>query len=164
MTDLYAFLDRSGISYERHDHAPVFTVEEALRYVPPLPGAKLKNLFLCDRKGRRHFLVAVGFDKRVDLKALAGVLEVAHLRLGSPGRLRRMLALDPGAVSLLGVINDSEGAVEVVIDRPVWRQEAFQCHPLVNTSTLVVAREEMERFFSLTGHPPRVLEVPGGAA
>jgi len=161
MTDLFAFLDRSGISYERHDHAPVYTVEEALRHVPRLPGAKLKNLFLCDRKGKRHLLVAVGFDKRVDLKALAQVLEVPHLRFGSPGRLWETLALEPGSVSLLGVVNDSEGAVEVVIDRRVWEHDAFQCHPLVNTSTLVVARGGLERFFSLTGHRPRILDVPG---
>jgi Ala-tRNA(Pro) deacylase len=161
MTDLFAFLDRSGIPYERHDHAPVYTVEEALRHVPPLPGAKLKNLFLCDRKGKRHFLVTVGFDKRVDLKALARVMEVPQLRFGSPGRLWERLALEPGSVSLLGVINDANGAVEVVIDRFVWEQEALQCHPLVNTSTLVVTREDMGRFLALTGHRPRVLEVPG---
>ncbi|MCF8061405.1 MAG: prolyl-tRNA synthetase associated domain-containing protein [Deltaproteobacteria bacterium] len=160
MTDVSAFLDRSGIPYERHDHAPVYTVEEALRHVPPLPGARLKNLFLCDRKGKRHFLVAVGFDKRVDLKSLARIMEVSHLRFGSPGRLREKLALEPGSVSLLAVVNDSGGAVEVVIDRGVWEQEAFQCHPLVNTSTLVIARNDMERFFTLTGHRPRFLDVP----
>jgi len=161
MTDVFAFLDRSGIPYERHDHAPVYTVEEALRHVPRLPGAKLKNLFLCDRKGNRHFLVAVGFDKRADLKGLARALEVPHLRFGSPGRLWETLALEPGSVSLLGVVNDTGGRVEVVIDRAVWEHDAFQCHPLVNTSTLVVAREDMERFFALTGHRPRVLDVPG---
>lgn len=161
MTDVFAFLDRSGIAYERHDHAPVYTVEEALRHVPPLPGAKLKNLFLCDRKGRAHFLVAVGFDKRVDLKRLARVLDVPHLRFGSPRRLAEMLDLEPGSVSLLGVVNDTRRAVEVVVDRAVWKQEAFQCHPLVNTSTLVIAREGLERLFERTGHRPRVVEVPG---
>ena len=69
MTDIYEILDRHGISYERTDHPPVFTVEEADRLVPPLPGAKTKNLFLRDNKGKRHFLVVVSGDKQVDLEA-----------------------------------------------------------------------------------------------
>ena len=69
MTDIYAFLTQNDIAYQRQDHPAVFTCEEALRLVPPLPGAKTKNLFLRDRKGRRHFLVVVGYEKAVDLKA-----------------------------------------------------------------------------------------------
>mgnify|MGYP001070242727 CR=1 FL=1 len=69
--DIYAFLSEHEIEYERHDHPPVFTVEEALRLVPRLPAAKTKNLFVRDKKGRRHVLVVVGYDKTVDLKALA---------------------------------------------------------------------------------------------
>jgi len=163
MTDLFDFLDRRGIPYERHDHPAVFTVEEALRHVPPLPGGKLKNLFLCDRKGSRYFLVVVGFEKRVDLKALARGLGVPSLRFASPERLMERLGLEPGAVSILGVINDRDGAVEVVMDRTVWQCDPLQCHPLVNTSTLVIPREGVERFFAATGHRPRVMDVPGKA-
>lgn len=160
MMDIFAFLDNAGVCYEHYDHPPVRTVEEALRDVPPLPGAKTKNLFLCDRKGRRHFLVVVGFDKRVDLRALKGLLGVSSLRFGSPRRLHECLGVEPGAVSLLGVVNDRGGEVEVVVDREVWQSALFQCHPLVNTSTLLISRQGMQRFFQAAAHEPRVMEVP----
>ena len=71
--DIYEFFSEHGVDFERHDHPPVFTVEEAVRLVPELPAAHTKNLFLRDKKGRRHVLVVVGYDKTVDLKGLAGV-------------------------------------------------------------------------------------------
>jgi len=162
--DIFAFLDDAGVPYERYDHPPVYTVEEALRDVPPLPGARTKNLFLCDRRGRRHFLVVVGFEKKVDLKALRERLGVSALRFGSPRRLHERLGVEPGAVSLLGAVNDRDREVEVIVDREVWQQSTmFQCHPLVNTSTLLIPRQGIQRFFQATGHEPRVMEVPGQA-
>jgi Ala-tRNA(Pro) deacylase len=71
--DIYRFLARHDIEHERHDHPPVFTCEEGSRLVPDLPATRTKNLFLRDRKGRRHFLVVVGYERAVDLKALSGV-------------------------------------------------------------------------------------------
>jgi Ala-tRNA(Pro) deacylase len=161
MTDIYQFLDQHGIGYERHDHPPVFTCEEAQRLVPPLDAAPTKNLFLRDDKGRRHFLVSVGFEKSVDLKKLSSVIGSSKLSLASPERLKEHLGVDPGAVTLLGVVNDPDHAVEVIVDENLWNSQAFQCHPLVNTSTLVVSREGMERLFGATGHKIRVVCVPG---
>lgn len=158
--DLYQFFDMHGIAYERHDHPPVYTVEEAKRLVPPLPGARIKNLFLCDPKGRHHFLLVVGFDKRVDLKALAPLLGVNRLRFGSSARLERFLGVAPGAVTVLAILNDPQGRVELVMDEEIWQAPAFQCHPLVNTSTLVLARGDLMRVIALSRHRPRVLRVP----
>jgi Ala-tRNA(Pro) deacylase len=158
--DIYQFLDENGIKYERQDHPAVFTVEEARRLVPPLPGAKTKNLFLRDRKGRRHFLVVVGYGKAVDLKALTALLGVSKLGFASPERLQRYLGVTPGAVSIMGVVNDSRREVEVIVDRDLWDARAFQCHPLVNTSTLVISRDHLQRFLDATGHQVRVLDVP----
>ncbi len=160
MTDIYAFLDAERIPYERFDHPPVYTVAEAERLVPPLPATHTKNLFLRDRRGERHFLVVVGFEKMVDLKGLARLLGVRKLGFGSPERLRRYLGVEPGAVSLLALVNDEAGAVEVVIDRPLWEARALACHPLVNTSTLTIARADMARFLRATGHSPRLVDVP----
>ncbi len=159
--DIYAFLDDHGIGYQRHDHPAVFTCEQAKRLVPPLDAADAKNLFVRDRKGRRHFLVVVGYDKSVDLKALAGMLGVRALTLASPRRLRQHLGVDPGSVSLLSVVNDVEGAVQVVVDRALWRAAALGVHPLVNTSTLVMRRGDLERLLEVTGHSLQVLEIPG---
>ena len=160
VAELLAFLKRHQIDYVRQDHPPVFTVEEALRHVPPLPGAHTKNLFLRDRKGLRHFLVVVGYDKTVDLKALTGVLGVSKLGFSSPERLQRYLGVDPGSVSMMGLFNDKEADVELVVERGLWSAEAFQCHPLTNTSTIVIAKDDLIRFLDITGHRARVLEIP----
>jgi Ala-tRNA(Pro) deacylase len=161
MNDIYMFFAEHGIEYQRQDHPPVYTCEEGLRLVPPLRGAKTKNLFLRDRKGQRHFLVTVGYEKAVDLRALREILGVSKLGFASPQRLERYLGVDPGAVSLLAVVNDTNREVEVIVDEGLWAAEAFQCHPLVNTSTLVVSRDDLCRFLEITGHAVRVLDVPG---
>ena len=161
MKDIFRFLADHDIPYERVDHPPVFTCEEAERLVPPLPGAPTKNLFLRDRRGRRHFLMVVDDDKQVDLKQLTRLLQVSKLGMASPEGLQRYLGVEPGAVTLLGLINDAERAVEVVIDEKVWAAEALQCHPLVNTATVAIARSDIERFLQLSGHGYQVVEVPG---
>jgi Ala-tRNA(Pro) deacylase len=159
--DIYQFLADHDIEYERHDHPPVFTCEEAERLVPDMPAAKTKNLFLRDRKGRRHFLVVVGYEKAVDLRALTSLLGVRKLGFASPERLKRYLGVDPGSVSILGLMNDVNQAVEVIVDEGLWGAEAFRCHPLVNTSTLAISRDDVQRFLEITGHQVRILDVPG---
>ncbi len=158
--DIYQFFADHSIEYERHDHPAVFTVEEAKRLVPPLQGVKTKNLFLRDKKGRRHVLVVVGQDKSVDLKALSTLLGSPRLSLASLERLKKYLGITPGAVSILAVVNDANNEVEVVGDRDLWKANAFQCHPLVNTSTLVISKDHLERFLEITGHQVRLLNVP----
>ena len=161
MDEIYKFLADHQIKYERHDHPPVFTVEDINRLVPPLPAAKTKNLFLRDHKGQRHFLVVVSGDKRVDFKALPDIIKSSRLRFGSPDRLKKYLGVEPGSVTLLAVLNDVDKAVEVIIDSDLWVSEAFQFHPLVNTSTLVISRDNLLRFLDNTGHKIQILEVPG---
>jgi Ala-tRNA(Pro) deacylase len=158
--DIYAFFAEHGIEYQRFDHPAVYTVEEAKRLVPPMPGAKTKNLFLRNRSGKRHFLVVIGYDKAADLKALTKTLGVSKLGFASPERLLRYLGVEPGAVSILGLLNDRGHAVEVVVDRAIWEAKAISAHPLVNTSTLVLSHEGLARFLEATGHQPRLLNVP----
>jgi Ala-tRNA(Pro) deacylase len=164
MNEFFKFLSENGIEYDRHDHPPVFTVEEAKRLVPPLPGAKTKNLFLRDKKGRQHFLVVVGAEKQVDLKIFQKLLGAGRLSFGSPDRLMRYLGITPGAVSLFAIYNDRDCKVALIVDRILWESAAFQFHPLVNTSTLVISRKDVERFVVQTGHTLRTLEIPGRAA
>lgn len=164
MIDICQFLSDHDIPYERHDHPPVFTCEEAERLVPDMPATRTKNLFLRDRSGQRHFLVVVGYEKAVDLKALCPLLGVSKLGFASPARLKRYLGVDPGAVSILGLVNDLDKAVEVIVDESLWGANALRCHPLVNTSTLVISRDGIRRFLELTGHPARVLDVPDRGA
>jgi Ala-tRNA(Pro) deacylase len=163
VTEFFEFLDRNGIDYRRCDHPAVYTVEEAARLVPPLPGAKTKNLFLRDKPGRRHFLVCVPAAKQVDLRTLSDAIGSGRLSFGSSDRLMARLGVEPGAVTLLAVFNDPERTVELFVDEELWAHAAFQFHPLVNTSTLVVSREAVTRFLGLIGCPPRVIAVPGRA-
>lgn len=161
MADVYRFLEENAIAYERYDHPPVFTCAEADRLVPPMPGAKTKNIFVKDKKGRHHFLIVVECEKVVDLKTLSSLMGVRQLTMASHDRLRRFLGVDPGSVTILAVLNDTAGEVEVVFDDAIWNAPAFRCHPLVNTSTLCISKEGIQRFLGLTGHRLRVLNVPG---
>lgn len=159
--DIYRYLSEHGIDYERHDHPPVFTCEEADRLVPELPAEKTKNLFLRDKKGLQHFLVMVGYEKAVDLKAFSSILGIGGLGFASPERLKKYLGVDPGAVTILGLVHDLGKEVGVIVDEGLWQASAFRCHPLVNTSTLVISKENLERFLDLTGHTAQILDVPG---
>ncbi|MEM7130707.1 MAG: prolyl-tRNA synthetase associated domain-containing protein [Chloroflexota bacterium] len=158
--DIFSFLDQHEISYQRCDHPPVYTVAEAEEKVPPMPGADLKNLFIRNRKGTRFFLVVVGYETRVDLKGLATLLDEKKLNFASPEQLDHYLGIEPGSVSLLAIVNDTESEVEVVVDADIWQAEILKCHPLVNTSTLSLSRLDMERILELTGHSLSVVKVP----
>ncbi|MSR86769.1 prolyl-tRNA synthetase associated domain-containing protein [Candidatus Peribacteria bacterium] len=171
--DIYAFLDSHGISYQRFDHEAVFTCEQAKEIrTEPMPGKDTKNLFLRDEKGKRHFLVTVGHEKQVDIKALKKIFDVhppssaaadyggvKKLSFASPERLKTYLGVDPGSVTLLGLVNDTDHAVEVFIDEAIWKADAVCCHPLVNTATLVIAHAGLVKFLQATGHAATVINV-----
>ncbi len=159
--DIYAFLDQHGITYQRFDHPAVFTCEQANELRMPMPGKDTKNLFLRDKKGKRHFLVTVGHEKQVDLKALTEVLEVQQgLSFASSERLKEYLSVEPGSVTILGLVNDKNHGVEVIIDQAVWAADAVCAHPLVNTATLVIPHTGLETFLKATGHAVKVMDVP----
>jgi len=117
-----------------------------------------KNLFLCDKKARRFFLVVTACEKTVKLDKLASQLGVPHLRFGSEENLMRLLGVTRGSVTMMGLANDIEHVVELWIDTEIWNSEYFLSHPLVNTATLVLAKSELERFFALTGHTLHLFE------
>jgi Ala-tRNA(Pro) deacylase len=161
--DICQYLCDHGITYERYDHEPVFTCEQADRLHIPQGSAKTKNLFLRDRKGRRHILVTVGAAKSVDIRAMESILDAKSLSFASPERLERYLGLTPGAVTVLGVVNDPQGLVEVVVDKDLLAYPAMQCHPNTNSSTLVIPLDDVMRFLQITGHAPRIISVPAHA-
>ena len=160
MEAIYKFLDKNEIEYQRYDHPPVYTVEDVKQVTPDIPGSKTKNLFLRDKKGARHLLVSVPAAKRVDLKMLTKVIGATRLSFGSPDRLKKYLGIDPGAVSILAIINDPDKAVEVFVDKALWGAEAYQYHPLVNTSTLAIKHDHLKRFLEKIGHDVHIIEVP----
>jgi len=158
--NIYEYLDKLDIAYERYDHEAVYTCEQADSLDIPGNAAKTKNLFLRDRKGRRHFLVTVGAEKTVDIKALEVFLGVKGLSFASNERMMKYLGLTPGSVTILGIVNDEDNAVEVILDKDLWDDTVMQCHPLVNTSTLLISKDDVSRFLKSTGHEVVIIDVP----
>lgn len=145
---------------ERLDHPPVYTAEEAERLVPAARGAHAKNLLVEDRRDGRLFMLTVPFGVRVDLAGTAAVLGTNKLRFASAEIMQATLGVTPGAVSMLALVNDHAGRVTLVLDQSLAEAEAVQCHPLVNTATLVIDRGNLLRFLSEIAHVPRVFPVP----
>jgi Ala-tRNA(Pro) deacylase len=154
------FLQSHAIPFERFNHPAVFTCEEAALHTRHLPGVPTKNLFLRDRNGQRHFLLSVPDHKQVDLKGLHAIWKTTKLSFGSPDRLQKYLGVEPGSVTILGLIHDRDHAVEVFVDRDLWTASHLQCHPLVNTASLVIPRSGLEKFFAATGHSFQIIDTP----
>jgi Ala-tRNA(Pro) deacylase len=157
---LLAFMERGGVAYRRFTHPPVYTCDEARRYRPPFPGLETKNLFLRDEK-RRFFLVMTDCVRRLDLRGLGRAIGAPKLHFGSQEDLLERLGLEPGAVTVLGLVNDFKRQVELLVDAQYWPSPAYLCHPLVNTATLALDHAALLQFLALTGHAPRVVEMPG---
>lgn len=156
---IYALLDDLGAKYERFEHEPVMTCHETERAVPVVAAVHTKNLFLRDKRGRRHLLLVTTCAKAVDIKRFTEQVDADRLSFASAERLQRHLGVSPGAVSLLALSNDAAHAVELYVDDEIWRADAVCCHPLVNTATLVLSHADLERFLAHTGHRPTVLPI-----
>jgi Ala-tRNA(Pro) deacylase len=155
---LFATLQSLGIRTQTIDHPAVFTVAESDKVEVPLPGAHTKNLFLKDDKGRL-FLVVAGSDTRVDLKALSKRLPAGRFSFGKPELLMEALGVTPGSVTAFAVINDTQQRVAVIVDQALLTHDTINCHPLENTATTNIAREDLLRFIRSTGHEPRIVEL-----
>jgi len=154
------FLKTHQLNVSRFKHAAANTCAEFKALVPSLGGTRNKNLFLQDKKGRRHFLVVTQPEHNVDLVQLSENLETKKLGFASAERLKQFLGVEPGAVSVLALMRDLEAKVELIIDRHIWQASSIQAHPLVNTETLIIENQELQRFLKITGHTPKIMNVP----
>jgi Ala-tRNA(Pro) deacylase len=158
--DLFALLDRLGIAHQTVSHPPLFTVEQSRRLRGTIPGGHTKNLFLRDKRGR-VFLVSALEDAAIDLKRVHHRLGTGRFSFGSAALMRELIGIEPGAVTPFALVNDTAGRVAVVLDAPMMRQERLNFHPLVNTMTTTIFRDDLVKFLKATGHPPRILAVSG---
>ena len=159
MHDIIGVLTDLQIPYESFEHPAVFTCEEADVHCTHIPGGHSKNLFLRNEKGDRHYLVTVLGEKQVDLKNLRLLLDERKLSFGSPERLMAKLGVTPGSVSLLALINNKEKDVIVIIDEDLWNHERIQYHPNRNTATLVIKKEDLERFLKWCGNASKIMKL-----
>jgi Ala-tRNA(Pro) deacylase len=158
--DLFAFLDRLGIAHSTVTHAPLFTVEQSQALRGAIAGGHTKNLFLKDKKDA-VFLVVAPEEGNVDLKTLHHKLGAGRFSFGSADLMLELLGVSPGAVTAFGVINDAARRVTVVLDTGLMENATINCHPLVNTMTTSIARDDLLKFFHATGHTPRIEPVAG---
>lgn len=162
---VFDFLQAAGIDYELHEHPAAATVETALRYWADIPGvAHCKNLFLRNHKGNSHYLVIVECHKQVNIPALWRQLAESRLSFASAERMMKYLGVEPGSVSLFGLINDRGNDVCLLMDSDLAVAPRISFHPNDNTASLVITNEAMRRFIDLSGNSHRFIEIPTIAA
>jgi Ala-tRNA(Pro) deacylase len=159
--DLFAFLDRLGIAHPTITHPPMFTVEEAKRLRGALSGGHTKNLFLKDKRDAVFLVVALE-HAAIELKTLHHRLGAARFSFGSADLMRALIGVEPGAVTPFGVINDTGRRVTVVLDEAMMGHGTLNYHPLVNTMTTSIGRDDLVKFLRATGHEPRIMTVTDG--
>jgi Ala-tRNA(Pro) deacylase len=155
--DLFAFLDRIGVSHRTLDHPAVFTVGEGGDIKAAIPGAHTKNLFLKDAKGQLWLISAEG-HAQIDLKRLHTVIGSARLSFGAPELMAETLGVTPGSVTAFGLINDADRRVRFVLDRTLAEADLVNFHPLANTATTTVTADGFRAFLSAIGVTPMVVD------
>ena len=143
--DLLKYLDNLQISYETLAHEPLFTVEDSRDVHARMPGGHIKNLLVKDKKSRIFLLVALA-DSQINLKTI-------HEKIGASGRV----SFCSGSVTPFGVINDTGHQVTLVLEASMMREARLNCHPLVNTMTTGLSRDDLLKFVRATGHEPLII-------
>jgi Ala-tRNA(Pro) deacylase len=156
--DLFVKLAELGIDAWTVEHPAVFTVAESSRLERELPGGHTKNLFLKDKKDRLFLVVALG-RAHIDLKSLHKRIASDRLSFGKPELLMEVLGVPAGSVTPFALINDPAHRVTVILDADMMRHERLNYHPLENTATTNIAREDLLTFIRACGHEPRILAV-----
>lgn len=149
----YDLLDKLGIAYWRVDHAVLPTIE-ACREVDKLLGTRIcKNLFLCNAQKTKFYLLMMPGTKQFKTKDVSKQIGSPRLSFGPAEFMERYLDIQPGSVSVMGLMNDKENQVQLLIDRHVAEAEYLGCHPCINTSSLKLrTRDVLERFLPAVGH------------
>ena len=157
----YEFLDGLGVEYYREDHEHADTIE-ACEEVEEILGCKIcKNLFLTNRQQTEFYLLIMPGEKPFKTKLLSKQIGSARLSFASPEHMEKYLDLTPGSVSVLGLMNDREGAVQLLVDRDLLGEEHFGCHPCINTSSLRFATKALfDMLLPAMQHEPRFVELP----
>lgn len=154
-------LKQLGVAYELVAHPAAFTMQDMEDFGLTKKGLVAKNLFLRDNKGKRHFLVVVAGDKRVDLKTL-GAQMGDRFSFASEDRLQKHLNLEKGAVTPLGVLMNEDKAVRVLLDKDLEGEPRIGVHPGVNTATVFISFEDLARVIDAHGNPRGMVELPAG--
>lgn len=140
---VYDFLDNIGVEYWRIDHEPAFTMEVCRKIDKALQAVICKNLFLCNRQKTDFYLLMIPGDKVFKTKELSHQIGSARLSFAEPEYMEEFLDITPGAASIMGLMNDSDNRVRLLVDEDVLKGEYLGCHPCVNTSSLKLKTEDV---------------------
>lgn len=140
---VYDFLDKLGVEYDRIDHEPAFNMEICEQIDHTLGALICKNLFLCNRQKTDFYLLMMPGDKVFKTKELSHQIGSARLSFAEPQYMEEFLDITPGAASIMGLMNDRDKRVRLLVDEDVLKGEFLGCHPCVNTSSLRLRTEEV---------------------
>jgi len=158
---VYDLLDSLGIEYDRTDHAAAGTMDDCLEVDKILGVIICKNLFLCNRQKTKYYLLMMPGDKPFKTKDISAQIGSARLSFAGEQEMLEYLDITPGAVSIMGLMNDTENHVQLLIDRPVMESELLGCHPCVNTASLrIKTKDVLEKFLPAVHHEAIVVDLP----
>lgn len=157
---VYDFLEKLGIVYARVDHESAMTMEACLAVDAVLGAPMCKNLLLCNRQQTDFYLLLLPGDKVFKTSILSKEIGTSRLSFASGEAMEQLLDITPGSLSVLGLMNDRENKVQLLIDEALMEGEYFCCHPCINTSSLRIAKDDMmARIIPAMGHAPRFVTL-----
>ena len=161
-TRCYDFLGKLNIEYDRVDHSPADDMETCLEIEKVLGAPICKNLFLCNRQQTQFYLLMMPGDKVFKTKELSGQIGSARLSFANAEYMEKYLDITPGSVSVLGLMNDSENAVVLIVDEDIKKKEYIVVHPCINTSTLKIKTSDMfDKITDALGHNYMTVNLVG---
>ena len=149
---VYDLLDRLGIAFERVDHEAAMTMEDCAEVDKILGTIICKNLFLCNRQKTQFYLLMMPGDKKFKTKEISHQINSSRLSFAAPDFMEKYLDITPGSVSVLGLMNDTENHVQLLVDEDVLKEEYFGCHPCMNTSSLRLKTKDVFGTFTEANH------------
>ena len=156
----YDFLDSLGIEYYRVDHEAAMTMEDCERADAVMGTDMCKNLFLCNRQQTDFYLLMIPGDKVFKTKDISAQIGSSRLSFGSAEHMESLLDITPGSLTVLGLINDPDCRVQLLIDEDVLKSEYVGCHPCVNTASLKISTKDLvEKIIPATRHTPIIVKL-----
>ena len=157
----YDLLDRLGVEFQRIDHEAAMTMEACVEIDKVLDATICKNLLLCNRQCTAFYLLMIPGDKVFKTSVLSKEIGSSRLSFAKPEYMLEYLDITPGSVSVLGLMNDHDHHVELLMDEDVLKGEYFGCHPCINTSSLRIKTSDlMEKIIPAMDHPARIVVLP----
>ncbi|MEL6724904.1 MAG: prolyl-tRNA synthetase associated domain-containing protein [Pseudomonadota bacterium] len=158
--DLFAYLDTHDIAHTTVEHAATFTVEEGRHLKASMPGGHTKNLFMKDKDGV-IVLISAWAESQLKLNQLHKLIGTRRLSFASAELMVECLGVEPGSVTAFALMNDTEQRVRFVVDAALMGFDRVNFHPLVNTATTAISREDLRRFVEATGHSLTEVDFSG---